>query len=1407
MVNSKIKFKVYAPNYSKIASVNLFGLSYQIKYFIPIYDHNFHLPSSGSLYDVSRNDFLLEDGISHLDWWSQYENVSGGEVVSFNGQKIWLRGSVDPNSKKYIYASGYTLDYNNENVTTGLFNQNKLLSSVSQTDCWRVYPYRPLAVSSSSGAIAAGSYDCVIPGNAGDFSWNKIALFLAEVDSSGNETGNIYFFGMIYSNVRLVKNRILDGSGQSISPNFTIRFNVIISGETYDAARYDYLFFTDSVWYYINSEAISTESKVVVGKYDVAHYNYYDSALTAIRDIADSSSKSFSIAGLIEENYPNIGLFKNFYEYKFDVVRSLLFNTGYTRALSIKALYNGNYDYTFGGVLLGNKIIWDAENGLAFDYTNTYTGKGIWHDNHSFGSWSVGFDIYNNGNYNFTFGDGYLGIDSTGLNYGLQTNGNYNFNFGLRNRIGAYFGGDSTYPRYGYNIFQFGNDNYSEGYSSIIFGNCNYSNQRFSYIFGYNNQNRIYNNNPITNHIGSVYSSTSGVDTHHRNVNVWILGSNNSVHGRGLGSGVTGDDGEFTDLLIIGSHNNVGEYSLARHLILGKNLSIGVGGLWNTRDAGILVGSDGYLSSAHNHISLMQLSTGFISSYSIANLSEYSYSGNLTKSFVVSQNNAMSNSLCSLSILDKHFDKSGAYGYLERPVNLFNSSGELTYILTGISDAVYGANVWNGATNSLTVRSIDKDNVADVWRTAWVYFSKWSIIGKCFEGNFGHTYSVGNIPNYCQIVHLQTSSSAIIVKMINSASASDYFVLDSAYSPEVLNKASSFVPSTRTVNGKRLYLYVTRLREYINPEYNNSAFHTSLSFFGELYQVIDVKPLGGTLYGFKVSPVDSNTPVYVPNTFSDGGFNFYQRGTAFVLIDDGEVDYLLSSQGRGFKGYIINNVGHTFHDIIFSARSYNSTRFGVTVLNNSEFHSSVGSLLISSLDFRGGRINSSLSIGDDIYLQSSHGSSFVGSKIRHLYVHWYDTVNTMPTAKHVYSNVNAQNKYERFNFQKDHLYLFDNRYGSYESVFDSWHGTELHANLNTVADTGGITVANSGHTAFTRLFGSHLYLGRDLLYNGRYGTSGIIYADLFGYDINVLVSDSGGRLYRPQYNIHAHGMHLLVTRSDQFVMGFLNEGSVSNIFEFGAGHGNYQKMREYNSEDDASREFTERKNGFAFGFLNDLYSADSDYYGRYPAFKLGTGILHFEDEWDNWGGGEPTRGMPDYIYPAYYTPRNRALITKKVNLKVYTQNIKEGDLIIYDTVLEKLSGNDSPDGSIYINPTYPGYTESFIERGMSNLYAMAITSDNDGYIEYSSLLNGVGKRLIGVSLDDRPPSLMNPKLLIAFKGGCFFVKIKHIPQALTLPSGFSGFLDLLPSSWRVIQKGFVQDSQTTYTGYFSIMID
>jgi hypothetical protein len=1437
MPTNQVKFKVFAPNYGKLASVNPSGLSYEIRYFVPIYDPNFQSPTLGSLYDVTRNDFLTEDGMSHTEWWEQYESMVGGDVNTFDGQKLWLRGSFDPTTGRYVYASGYVLDANNVNVSTGLFNQTKLVSAITIPDCWKVKPYKPLSVTSTGGAVTAGSYDCVIPGNSGNFSWNKMALFLAELDVNGIETGNIFFFGMVYSNVRLVKNRLLNGAGQSISPNFTIRFNVIISGETYDPSRYDYLFFTEGFWYYLNTDTISASQKVLLGLYDGTFSEDFVSPLNIVRDLLNPESKSLSIGGIIQGTVPYAGV-KSYHEYQFNLVRSVVMSEYYNKALHIAPFTNGEADHRAGGLLMGSKVLWNGENGLAFDYNTNSLGKGIRHDFESFGSWSIGKDIFNKGNFNINWGDGELVDDPTGLNFGMQTNGNFNFNFGVRNRIGAYWGTAAPYPRFGYGIFQFGSDNYAEGYNSINFGDCNYSNQRGSYLFGYKNQNRQFRMATTDySSIGGLGSPlTDWKETHHNNMNVWMLGANNSILGRGLGSGSTGDGPDFTDVLIFGSHINLKMAPVSRHIIFGKNLSMGFGGHAYDRQAGILLGSDGHVGNApYNHLTMLETSTLGYALGGFTSAQTNSYIANSQSGFSVSHNHAMSANTFSSIILYEHFKKNGAYGRMLRPTNTLNSSNVVTGTTDPVLESTYGDNIWDGSSSPNNIRQIDGTyEKTDIWRTAWMYYAKWNLIGKLFDGNSGHTYSVGNVGT---VTHLQQTSSNTPIVMINDPSNADYIVLDSAQSPSITTTALAFNPSSRTVNGRRLYLYVTKLANWVDTDNPSDVekLKGSMSFVGELYQVKEVKNIGGGLFGFRIANIDSNTTIPVPNNCNDYGFNFYQRGTAFVFIDNDNVDYLLNFGGRGFKGYVTNTYGTYPHKIIFSADIHNSSTFSIGTIGSGEFQDASGSLMVSRDSLRGGYLYESVFVGSDIAVQNTYGSSFVGDKHRHLYLDQHRMV--VPKAKYMESDVNAMIVYKRFNFQKDHERILGQltgveSYGRYESVFDSWYGTDLNANLN-MFNGGSLTDGRSGHTAFTRLFGSHLYLGRDFI-DGSIGTSGVMYADLFGYDINVMVRDSGGNSYKPQYNIHAKGMHLLVSRSDQFVFGMLNEGSNNNLFEFGAGHGNYQKMREYASEDNASREYTERRNGFAFGFLNNLSASQAtDYDGKYPAFKVGTGILHFESEWDNWGGGNITRDDPYKVVleegqvpddpntigvydHGMHTPRDRVLMTKEVVVVARTGAVKEGDILAYRSMLapDPYWGHGE-DGSITIVSSPQRL--KYLETAMARLSVTNIPSDANRVVEYSQLLEygndgWMGKRFIGIALLAIDADSVTNRTVMAFKGGPFYIKIGHIPYERAQLEGFPDFIKLLPSSWRIIQKMFEQDgvgsgNLPTYRGHFSIMLE
>ena len=280
-------------------------------------------------------------------------------------------------------------------------------------------------------------------------------------------------------------------------------------------------------------------------------------------------------------------------------------------------------------------------------------------------------------------------------------------------------------------------------------------------------------------------------------------------------------------------------------------------------------------------------------------------------------------------------------------------------------------------------------------------------------------------------------------------------------------------------------------------------------------------------------------------------------------------------------------------------------------------------------------------------------------------------------------------------------------------------------------------------------------MGKDFL-EGSIGSSGIMYCDMYGYDIHVVTRDSGGKLYKPQYNMHAHGVHLLLTRSDQFVYGRLNEGDTRNMFEFGDGFGSYQRMREdSDSFDDAHNDESYRKNGFSYGYLFGINNMDAnDKAGRYPSFKVESGNLFFGHEHTNKRAAD-------------FSVADRMLFIKDIHVDPNGEIFPEGRVLGYTS--QWLDGGSQ----ITPNLTY----SPFCVSGNHNMEA--ITATPLDMLTSSSRALAIGIVLKKAdTVGDLGVSPLAGLYPVAVKGGPYRVVIPSLIPTHTDPN--------FPRNWRIL---------------------
>lgn len=263
-----VKFKVYKDGFQLLSQLDNQGIKVALSHFLPVYDSRYNNPTAGSAYDVSADEFLSETGISHSQWWINHgEDVTGGYVTAFGGEKLPLAGTYSSNGTysrqdQYLLVNSGGVEINdptrlpaNSSVTISALvaNPNGLL--------WRVGDYFPIPSQATSGASTAGQWELLVPDVAGDFRFNKIAVFASRYDASGAIVST-FFLGMLYSNA-LLKKRFL---ANEYNIPLSIKLTMILTDVPPNAQYDEYVFLSDSRYWYKERSHITTDYATWLGE-------------------------------------------------------------------------------------------------------------------------------------------------------------------------------------------------------------------------------------------------------------------------------------------------------------------------------------------------------------------------------------------------------------------------------------------------------------------------------------------------------------------------------------------------------------------------------------------------------------------------------------------------------------------------------------------------------------------------------------------------------------------------------------------------------------------------------------------------------------------------------------------------------------------------------------------------------------------------------------------------------------------------------------------------------------------------------------------------------------------------------------------------------------------------------------
>ena len=241
--------------------------TFSIKYFLPIYDHTIDsgihstgegftsaAPLSGaslvstthdtlvgekiwnfgsgatSAYIVSDDDFrVYEDGgddsvANNYSGSTQSKSTRTNMVSGTDGifpiSQI-LSGSASP-SVLVDNAAGANFTWTNMDVVPGSsVNQNLVLN---RSNLWNTASYAPVETNTDPSERTTAHFICNIPNTAGDFKFNKVALYIQEVDMNGTATSEqpkLFGVSVLNNVVSILDNGGVDAFDLHVKLQFT----------------------------------------------------------------------------------------------------------------------------------------------------------------------------------------------------------------------------------------------------------------------------------------------------------------------------------------------------------------------------------------------------------------------------------------------------------------------------------------------------------------------------------------------------------------------------------------------------------------------------------------------------------------------------------------------------------------------------------------------------------------------------------------------------------------------------------------------------------------------------------------------------------------------------------------------------------------------------------------------------------------------------------------------------------------------------------------------------------------------------------------------------------------------------------------------------------------------------------
>ena len=1205
MPTNTVKFKVFGEGYEKLNSTHPSGISYTLGFCLPIYDSAFDLNNGGTI-DVSDPDFKSEDGMTNLDWFAQYENINAGVFTGFNGDQLYLVGSYD-SENQYTRADQYTLDGDLLNVAGNLLPQ-KDLSAMVTGDFWKVYPYYPLNAQGTSGNVSAGTYEATIAGDAGDFTFNKLAVFVKELDSNGNETGVFHLFGIVYSNVKLIKR--FNNDPEAYNPAFKIKLNVVVSDLTTSDPYDDYVFINDGYWNLISSDTISTLFHTV-SKNGNPIYNsrYRKVASTHYKKNSDpfgSSQESItepSVNGdrlLSMSRYPIWSLYdagignderemRNIlYNFNIfdpsspsegldDVITSIVYGS---RSQLVESRRSFVFETRDDDVAqLPNKIVSRYHFGNGLDGGgNLVFGRGVW------------ATLKNS----FIFERG--GFDPE--NYESIFYADYSRSFGARNRMGFWSGDHNAYlSKYG-DIF--GEDNLFVGVFGHIIGQCNSMNNSYSSIVG--NKNEIGINDQIPQNYVNL-KERGEYHTRLSNVNVHVYGDTNFLNATnswnsGLDLAMNGVDflnspwtnqswlafreARATDISVFGSFNNIlGSFqnvlaSVSNSFVRGNLHTGGTGELTtvdNTTYGSILFGMGGSFSNATNSL-VGANNRGVISGSSLFGMAfDDSQINGYASMGLVGGNSKMTTVFSMVNINANNI--TGGYPTVWRDREGYTYSGDVATM----RDHKWAQSILNGSGNDYDIGDYGQypnDNNGAYESNVFVAFEWWSLIGRqVVSGSPNATYG----REICLIYHVGTDEQ-LVDSSVDPEGINDFMA--TVYMPHGGTWATHLINNFGNENNWFMYLPIRNKRTTMVRIQSVNVIDVN----GTDYVKIDyVNPinLSTTKNNAQREPTDGVFQI----EYGSNNHTFSNNLLAFIEVEDSNLQAFLASNDVQIHTVLggIPALDNATEDTFLTSKTdyaYNSV---VNASSGSRVKSANNSVVVGTGLRQVGRVSDSNIVGSGIYLFANHrGLDIVGDDIFYEF-----KLGTHPYAKAHFGYDGDLT--DESDFRKYHAFISNDGYDSYHEFF---RGTDIR-----------VKHSERGFGAFNFYYGSKIDVG-DSLIEEMVGSTGQMYNFVFGHNIKIS-SDSGlygsndiGKKYANN-NLTAMGINLLLSRSDQFVFGRNNTGDPSNLFEFGIG-------LHYEDPDQNSRQ-----NGFAFGYIYDGYElaseSDNEAHALYPAFKIETSYL------------------------------------------------------------------------------------------------------------------------------------------------------------------------------------------------------